>query len=521
MSSANTREALLEDLRKLEEIEDAALIKVGKRNLHNMKFYPKQLEFLRSSQRIRIFSGGNASGKSLVGASETCYFFLKNHPFKSWVSEYVGPIHILIVVKNYKQQTLPGGAQNKLLEQLPEKSIKNIQYHPSEGQAIQQITGMDGSTIIFRSQASAVSSFSGARFNFIWGDEEIDNPELYNELVTRLPSIPKESASHPYLSQLYLYFTMTPNLSGDYTFFQDHVYPKCFDPNIKDYEIWEASIQDNHFLPTKIREQMMESLIVTNEQEVAGRIYGTSIVNSHRVYPTFNKNTHIIPPLNIEAILKGKIFRIIDPHDVKPSAVLFISMFPNGQIIIFKELSLSGITSQNAKKILEHSEPFKSNIVETIIDWSGNRISPSNGLSVVQELRDHGVPTINCRKQNKSEGIHSVFTLLHYNFETQQVPRLTVTSDCPLTINEFLKYRYTKSKSEVVKKSDEYMDCLRYFCCSINAGRLIANINIDLLPKSINNTDALSERNLKYKGARSYRAQQVMALNERCSMNYY
>ena len=81
MSKPSVLETLLKDKTKTQgiidllykqatEAEVILLRSIGKNPLRLMQFYPKQQLFLKDPTQIRLCTGGNSSGKTMIGCAE-------------------------------------------------------------------------------------------------------------------------------------------------------------------------------------------------------------------------------------------------------------------------------------------------------------------------------------------------------------------------------------------------------------------------------------------------------------------
>jgi len=470
-----SREELLKkrdelNARILEEAEerDRQLRLIGKRDIGAYVPYPKQQEFHTSNARIRFVLGANSSGKTLSGATEAVWWSTKNHPFKPWVSEIVGPVHGLVVVVSRGQQQMAGGPQDKLLQYLPEDKIGRkrngaLDITKVKDDAIGTIRLVDGSTITFITSKAKRDTYQGVRANWIWIDEEcVPTPKKWNELVTRVPAGDDYDQSEELAGKLYVWMTATPNLDG-VTWMQDALYEKANKPD-SEYRLWQMALDDNIHMTDASKEAMKTDITGADEVERNARIYGAWQLRKGLIYGMFSRQVHVIPPLSPTDLDQAeKVWRIIDPHDAKPICVLWVCAMTDRRIIIFDEMAEQGLVSQVAEWVIRRSLDYEHKIVENIIDYSGNKKTrTAEGKSTTNEFRDHG---ISCRNSVKlvSTGIGHVKRLLFHN-ETR-APFLYVTANCTKTLSEFSKYSWGPD-GKPKKEHDEMMDCIRYWACS-------------------------------------------------------
>lgn len=143
---------------------------------------PPQLEFLKATDRIRLYRGANQVGKTWVGMADTIWRCLGAHPY-----QYVRPApieaHVITVTS---QQGV--SIQEKCWRLLPKDAIHpDTEFVPGKGvrgrQAIVRFT--NGSILKFRSVEQGALSLAGATLHHIMIDEPPPE-DVWNELVPRV-----------------------------------------------------------------------------------------------------------------------------------------------------------------------------------------------------------------------------------------------------------------------------------------------------------------------------------------------
>lgn len=452
LSELSTDELLkrAEELELKKEIKlDNKLKKLGRRNIKVYEPHEKQRLAHECDALVRIIHGGNDSGKSVWGAVESVWWATKTHPFKKWVNEYEGPMHIFIVVRDHQQQTRPGGPQDNLLKWLPKESIEKTTY--IRGNIIESIRLKNKSTFNFFSSLSSREAAQGARYTAIWIDEEcIKDASFWNELVTRVEAG----------RRLYIWMTATPELSGEPSWMEDAIYKDANRPSSK-IRLFVFSLYDNPHVLEESKSDIAD-LLQGDEAEINARLFGTRQVRG-KIYEKFSKRVHVIPPIKDEELMRMRgIWRIIDPHEAKPICVLFCGVTPSGDFVIFEELKQDALVSQVADTMNRIAYGFKHLLVRDIMDYIGRKKSRvEEGKSIADEFRDNGI-YVHSSVKDVFGGIALVKKILYHDEEIRA--RLYVCSNCTNTIEEFGKYRWGKDRKPV-KEWDDFMDCIRYLVC--------------------------------------------------------
>lgn len=459
LKDRSTAEAIISKLRKEATNEELALLKsVGKTPLRLLTYYPKQIDFLKETKQIKLATGGNSSGKTFIGAAEAMSRAEKVHPFdKKWNNKNI-PRHGMVLIKDFEQFKQHGSAQSKILSMISEEKIANkgMKFHNG---ALTDVLYKDGSSFRVRSSRAGRASLQGGRLDWIWIDEDcITDRNMYDELIFRL----SDSGEMPIII-----YTYTPNLEEVEESFADSVLiPRCYEPDgTYDIALHQFSLFDNPHVPEATKLMLMRNT-AGGQDQVNARFEGEVGRNSGLIYK-FDKK-HIIQPIpreHIKANAKA-IFRIIDPHPVKPIAVSFIACMEDGNIIQFEELFQPGLVRDVAKRIRAICDGMGHLIRKTIIDYAGNTTNKISGQSMRDEFQAHGIGCENCVK-DVTLGINYVRELLYYTDEMP--PKLQVTSNCTNTIREAGKYRQDPKTGIPIKKHDEFMDNWRYFVCDPDA----------------------------------------------------
>jgi len=429
--------------RRVQELQ-----KVGLESLELYKPYDIQESFHSSNERIRLFVGGNFSGKTLAGGRESDFWLLKKHPYLKFVNEANYPHHGIGIVHDHKQQKLPGGAQDKLMSALPRELIRKIYWN--RWAAIDSIHMIDGSTFSFKSSEAGRIALSSARMNFIWFDEDcIPNASYWNEMVTRLPSFGK---------RLYIWGTMTPNLDERSSFLVNQVLPTA--NKNRGIRMWEAGINDNPYATDVMKSDLRESLF-GDQREINARLMGNWRHKKGLVY-NFNLREHVIPEYSIEEMKTNfkLVYRIIDPHHAKPIAVVFAAITYDNDIVIFDELYQQGLIGQVAGWIKKKTEGLEHLLQCTIIDYSAKATRKLDGRSVVDDFRAEGIVTRNCVKDLSA--INRVKRFLFFDKEKGIEPKMRVCANCTHTIREFGSYMWDSKTGKPRKEFDDLMDGIRY-----------------------------------------------------------
>jgi phage terminase large subunit-like protein len=399
--------------------------------------YSPQDAFHRSEAKIRLFIGGNRSGKSTAGVVEDVWSALGIHPYRKVKT----PNHGWIVSLDFP--TSRDVAETKVRELLPKSAIKKWDYQE------RVIYLHNGSTIGFRSCDQDIEKFGGSAKDWIHFDEEPvgeRGKRIYEECLMRTIDTRGK-----------LWFTLTPVSGMSWTY--DELYERSrFD---KDIFVVEVSIFENPHLPKDEIDGIVKKL---NPDEIEMRVKGKYVQLSGLVYKEFNKDKNIIESFPIPP--DWKKFRGIDHGINHPTSCIWIAVNPVGEIYVYDEYCESN------KTIKENCEAIRSitggdRIWWTAIDPATESRDPQTGLTNRKEYQNNGILT-RALRTDKQAGINHIKQLLMDNPASGR-PTLFIFNSCYNLIKEFLRYRWRSyhgsengKSNDVVKMNDDCLDALRY-----------------------------------------------------------
>jgi phage terminase large subunit-like protein len=143
---------------------------------------PPQLEFLRCTDRVRLYRGANQVGKTWVGMADAIWRCLGEHPYQR---VRPGPIECHVVTVTSQQGI---AIQEKCWALLPKQAIaEDTEWVPGKGFRGRQpmVVFKNGSIIKFRSVQQGALSMAGSTLDHLVVDEPPDET-LWNELVPRV-----------------------------------------------------------------------------------------------------------------------------------------------------------------------------------------------------------------------------------------------------------------------------------------------------------------------------------------------
>lgn len=408
--------------------------------------HPKQDEFFRSGAKIRLFQGGNRSGKSTAGCLEA---ISQSLGMRTWYpsddpARFVGhrpPTRGRIVCEDF-QATAKNIIVPKLFEWIPADFIKKIKKNAVGVETDWELA--NGSRFNIMTNEQDDDLFEGWDGDWVWYDEP---PRRAVFIACQRGLVDRGGKA---------WLTMTPLK-------EPWIYDELFLKSHKGsgIEVFLVDIEDNvGFGLSKDNVDDFASLL--SEEEKQMRLRGRFHQLSGLVYKEFNPSIHVIPPFPIPA--NWPRWRSIDPHPRTPHMVLWMTCSPQGDKYVYDELFHACLISELCQMIRAKTATDK--IVKTICDPLAFQENPLNGRTWADEFRQHGVPVIQAPKA-LSQGIMAVKNEL---VGINNKPGLYVFNSCERTIWEFGRYQWddwrgnskeNRSLKERPKDKDDHaMECL-------------------------------------------------------------
>lgn len=233
-----------------------------------------------------------------------------------------------------------------------------------------------------------------------------------------------------------------------------------------------------------------------NELEVPARERGEYMHLSGAVFPIFNRDVHVIPPVPIDP--KWNIYKVIDPHDSKPPFCLWIAVTPLNDCYVIAEYPTAVWTSINTTHltISNFVEEFKNiengknekfpYIKKLIIDeciGDPNKFhcrQSDRGMRLDHLYEHYGCEMINTKiSDDVAMRIERIRKLLYFDpfrkVESPNIPKLKIFETCTNVIRAVKNFQFKQNQgmgggmSDKVDKTHECpIACLGYFAVSFD-----------------------------------------------------
>jgi len=408
------------------------------------------------------------------------------------------PSQVWISCMDRNLQIAPRGPQDILLSMLPESWIRPNGIKKFNRVYIHSIELKNDTKIQFKSAESGPDKYQTASLDAVLLDEK-HSEAVYREVVSRQGSEP--------LRVLHMFY---PRDGIDWTYrefytgYRDEmrILKQTGQKPIR--KVFELSMLDNPFLPRKAKETMLRRW--KNDPMKNSRIFGTYTELSGLVYPRLNRDWHLVdifssaeeqPKLSwLEKAEDFKMIRenkgeipedwpvvgAIDTHNSeKGCAAVFCAISPQRRSWYFLEYESPGTPPEWGRDLKAICDPL--NVIQILKDSSANA-EDAQGYSIARTLEyEMDCSLDNADKRLRATGIFAVSDRIgileteiqvksedNHGFDTVKIPLdggpgIVFTTLVPKTFSQLETYSRRAGAigvGDVVKKDDEYCDCVQY-----------------------------------------------------------
>ena len=330
-------QSVLSELLRREEEKKKNLLDTY--NTNPDKLHLKQIDFHKSTKRIRWVFGGNRTGKTVSGAVEAVWYARGNHPYKRIKGATSGWV---VSLTNEVQRDV---AQKEILRWLNPDWIVGIGVRRGRSDDLEnavidyiEIKNVFGSVsrIGFKSCDQGRAKFQGTSLDWIWFDEEPPE-DIYRECQMRVLD-----------TQGDIWGTMTP-LMG-LTWVYDEIYlNEIGNPEIR---YWFYHWEDNPYLSGEEIEMLIQTL---PEKEREARQYGKFMSGTSALFGDYKKATHVIAPMELSSDWK---YYFACDYGMDMAAGLWFAVLPGKNVICYRELHVPNLLISEFSEMILDMEKF-------------------------------------------------------------------------------------------------------------------------------------------------------------------
>ena len=408
---------------------------------------PKLGVFHKAVNPIRAIFGGNRSGKTTAGGME--FLFHVTGAYPEWYPKemrYAYPIKGRIVATDYQKGV--GEVIIPFLEEWLDMSLIARKIRNPLGIPVKWIL-KNGSVFDILTYEQSVEAFEGWKGHIAWFDE----PPPRDKYIATLRGLVD------YKGRAWL--TLTP-------LNQPWIYDEIYAKNDKRIKVVTTDMRDNPHLTEEAIKDFEANL---TEEEKEARMHGRFMHLTGLVYKEFNPMIHVCEPIQVKA--SWTRYMAIDPHERMPTAVMWFAVDNNNNHYIYDELWLKDMDIEQIAHAIHVQEGELLPKIRLIDPHNDKENVVAGGFNIRKELMKYGVycERANSDPQLGKSRIRQALKPRYSPILKTEIPQLRISRECRQTIYEFQHYiwdDFKRHKDEhdlkdtVKKKSDHFMDCLRY-----------------------------------------------------------
>lgn len=410
--------------------------------------YDKQKNFHLSPCATRALFGANRTGKTTSGGIDFLYHMTGLYP--DWYPENLriqGPVIGRVVAKDFQKGV--GEVIIPFLEEWLDDSLVARKQRNPLGIPVKW-TLKNGSVFDILTHEQTTEQFEGWHGHIAWFDE----PPPRDKYIATLRGLVDFHGRN--------WLTLTP-LTQPWIY--DSIYTRADNKSIF---VETVDIRENPYLSEDAIKEFERNL---TEEEKEARLHGRFMHLTGLIYKEFQPDIHICEPVKVKK--DWTRYFCIDPHERTPTACLWLAVDSEGRHWVYDELWLAEMTLQEVSRAILAQEGDLAPHFRFIDPHNDKDHNLAGGFNVRKELMKYGVF---CQRANSDPalGKSRIKRALKPEFNKMRkeyTPCLRISRYCTQTIYEFQHYQWDnyrrnadeyEAKEQVKKKSDHFMDCLRY-----------------------------------------------------------
>ena len=383
-----------------------------------------QKAFVDDVSRVVVARGGNSSGKTEAGAIKVARILKHAPPYQNCPYWIIGQSFELACGVCWAE---------KLTKHFVSHEIRKISWHDQARNWPAAVRLNNGWVIEFKSSEQGRRLFQARSIGGAWIDEQFPS-SIFIEIFART----RDTRGQIIMTQTPIEF--------------DPFMEEKFNAQAPGWSWHQFRTRDNTFVESAWIDEFEREI---PEQFRPTRMAGEFGSFEGAVYPMFNRNVHVIPPINPAVLANKLVIRSIDFGFNNPFVCLWLHKLEDGGWVCFQEYY------KPRTRIADHAASIKA--MSTGMDVRRTWADPEDAAAR-NELSVLGIPTDAARKAVRA-GIEETQRLMMIMGDGK--PRFYVTSNCVNTVRELSAYRWDKatvrtSPDMPLKKDDHTCDALRY-----------------------------------------------------------
>ncbi|MGS2592290.1 terminase large subunit domain-containing protein [Streptomyces hebeiensis] len=377
-------------------------------DINSYRPHEKQKKFHKSQKKVRLYIGGNRSGKTTGGIVEDIRWLTRKHPdYKLPDRPIAGRIVCVDFSYGIAQIIIP-----QLKQWIPPSQLRGGSWFSAYDAGLKILNFENGSTVELMSYEQDVEKFAGTSRDFIHYDEEPPKA-IYDECQARL--IDRKGRS---------WITMTP-VEG-----MTWIYDTLYMPGItgsKQIDVVEVDMAENPYLD---KEQIKEYLGSLDEDSRKARGQGKFVQMGGLVYKKFKFETHVIDVIDPKEFIGNNYawYMSLDHGFNNPTAVLWHIVDQDNRVITFDEHYESEQTIDYHAEVIKTRDKMHGRIPYLkICDPALGQRQAVTGTSIQTEYAMRGIGLV-LGNNDMLTGVAKVNQYL--DFASDGKPNWLITANC-------------------------------------------------------------------------------------------
>lgn len=458
-------------------------------NINAYKAHAKQKMFHQAiDKRVRLYIGGNRSGKSTAGIVEDIWWLTKRHPYRSFSDRpVIGRLVSVDFMNGTKKIIIP-----MLKQWIPPSELRGGNWTDAYDAGDRVLNFDNGSSLELMSYDQDLDKFAGTSRDFIHFDEEPPK-DIYTECLMRL--IDRKGSC---------WLTMTP-VEGMTWVFDD-----LYEPGVAGHErigVIEVGIEENPYIdPAEVR-AVMTGL---SEDEQVARGEGKFVQIGGLVYKKFDPMIHVIPamdPKEFNNVAKFEQYMSLDHGFNNPTSVHWHAVNQDNEVITFDEhYERERIIDYHAEVINSRNNAHGRIPDVNVADPAIAQRTGVTGTSIQTEYALRGIGFA-LGNNDVLTGVAKVNQYLT-TIGPSGSPSWRITDNCSNLIKEILRLRWATYQSKkaqqqnnpydkIHKKDDHACDECRYFFTLMPDLSPVGPVEDTTLPPNIGKSTAVDPNRIK------------------------
>jgi phage terminase large subunit-like protein len=414
--------------------------------------HSKQRRFHSADKRIRLYIGGNRSGKTTGGIVEDIWWLTRTHPYQRIPNRPIAGRIVSVDFLNGIEKII----KPQLKQWLPPSQLRGGTWTDAYEASTRTLYLENGSFVELMSYDQDLDKFAGTSRDFVHFDEEPPQ-SIYNENRARL--IDRKG---------HLWITMTP-VEG-MTWVYDDIYEKGIlgDEHVS---VVEVDMAENPYLDQSEVKIFLDGL---DSDERDARGHGKFVQMGGLVYKAFNPQIHIIDEIDPKELVGSQYSRYmsLDHGFNNPTSAHWHAVDRDNRAITFDEHYEAGQIIDYHSEVIHAKERRHGRLPDIrVCDPALAQSNAVTGTSIQTEYAIRGIGMI-LGTNDVATGVAKVNQYLKVGADGR--PNWYITRNCINLIREIQRLRWKTWSSkkqasqnnpydQIHKKDDHACDECRYF----------------------------------------------------------